>query len=331
MCRRAIEERLIGPPRTIRLGLRGSLHAQELRPPGPARDGGDPGRDDPRAGSRLGRRAPPGAPGAGGSTAPSTSTPWTRPWPPATGTPEVGGLTSYRALALLRVLGAGPVGFDPVEAAPQHDGPGQITALLAASLLFAWPRPDAGSERGSAHPLSGGPSRPGRRAAVARQRCPEHATRCPHAPRFVPRPSRSWLSASRISSVPEFVFLSREISRLSSDRRRGTQSPGLATPPAPWSTPPGAGQREGQPPGSHGFEPEGPILLKVDTTQAVRSSGPAPGLLLAFSGLATDPEAEWSGGPIIVARPRRQAAAGRSCCLTRGDATPYSAFSGSTG
>jgi agmatinase len=28
------------------------------------------------------------------------------------------------------------VGFDLVEVAPQYDGPGQITALLAANLLF---------------------------------------------------------------------------------------------------------------------------------------------------------------------------------------------------
>ena len=56
---------------------------------------------------------------------------------PGTGTPEVGGLTSYEALALVRGLrGLDFVGFDLVEVAPQYDGPGQITALLAANLLF---------------------------------------------------------------------------------------------------------------------------------------------------------------------------------------------------
>jgi arginase family enzyme len=56
---------------------------------------------------------------------------------PGTGTPEVGGLTSYEALALLRGLrGLDLVGFDLVEVAPQFDGPGQITALLAANLIF---------------------------------------------------------------------------------------------------------------------------------------------------------------------------------------------------
>ncbi|MBI2467289.1 MAG: arginase family protein, partial [Candidatus Rokubacteria bacterium] len=56
---------------------------------------------------------------------------------PGTGTPEVGGLTSYDALALVRGLrGLDLVGFDLVEVAPQYDSPGQITALLAANLMF---------------------------------------------------------------------------------------------------------------------------------------------------------------------------------------------------
>ncbi|HXH81917.1 MAG TPA: agmatinase [Candidatus Tectomicrobia bacterium] len=56
---------------------------------------------------------------------------------PATGTPEVGGLTSYEALALVRALaGASLVGADVVEVSPPYDGPGQVTALLAANLLF---------------------------------------------------------------------------------------------------------------------------------------------------------------------------------------------------
>ncbi len=56
---------------------------------------------------------------------------------PATGTPEVGGLTSYEALVLVRALaGLNLVGADVVEVSPPYDGPGQITALLAANLLF---------------------------------------------------------------------------------------------------------------------------------------------------------------------------------------------------
>jgi agmatinase len=56
---------------------------------------------------------------------------------PGTGTPEVGGLTSYEAQELIRGLsGLDLVGCDVVEVAPQFDGPGQITALLAANLMF---------------------------------------------------------------------------------------------------------------------------------------------------------------------------------------------------
>jgi agmatinase len=56
---------------------------------------------------------------------------------PGTGTPEVGGLTSEDAQRLVRGLaGVNLVGCDLVEVSPPFDGPGQITALLAANLLF---------------------------------------------------------------------------------------------------------------------------------------------------------------------------------------------------
>jgi len=56
---------------------------------------------------------------------------------PGTGTPEVGGLTSHEAQQLVRGLGGLPfAGGDIVEVAPPFDGPGQITALLAANLMF---------------------------------------------------------------------------------------------------------------------------------------------------------------------------------------------------
>lgn len=56
---------------------------------------------------------------------------------PATGTPEVGGLTSWEAVTLVRALaGLTLVGADVVEVAPPWDGPGQVTALLAANLVF---------------------------------------------------------------------------------------------------------------------------------------------------------------------------------------------------
>jgi agmatinase len=56
---------------------------------------------------------------------------------PATGTPEVGGLTAYEALSLVRGLRRlSLVGADLVEVSPPYDGPGAITSLLAANLLF---------------------------------------------------------------------------------------------------------------------------------------------------------------------------------------------------
>jgi agmatinase len=56
---------------------------------------------------------------------------------PGTGTPEVGGLTSHEAQQLVRGLaGLTLVGGDVVEVAPPFDGPGQITAVLAANLMF---------------------------------------------------------------------------------------------------------------------------------------------------------------------------------------------------
>ena len=56
---------------------------------------------------------------------------------PGTGTPEIGGLTSHEAQRLVRGLrGLTLVGGDIVEVAPPFDGPGQITALLAANIMF---------------------------------------------------------------------------------------------------------------------------------------------------------------------------------------------------
>lgn len=55
---------------------------------------------------------------------------------PGTGTPEVGGLTSYEMLQLVRGLeGLDLVGADLVEVSPPFD-PTHITAILAANLVF---------------------------------------------------------------------------------------------------------------------------------------------------------------------------------------------------
>jgi agmatinase len=69
---------------------------------------------------------------------------------PGTGTPEVGGPTSFQALSYLRALAEVPfVGFDVVEVSPMYDGPGQITALLGANLIFDMLAMAARSRRGS--------------------------------------------------------------------------------------------------------------------------------------------------------------------------------------
>jgi len=55
---------------------------------------------------------------------------------PGTGTPEVGGFTSFQMLQMVRGLkGLNLVGFDLVEVNPQYDH-GDITAILAANLVF---------------------------------------------------------------------------------------------------------------------------------------------------------------------------------------------------
>jgi agmatinase len=55
---------------------------------------------------------------------------------PGTGTPEVGGFTSFQMLQLVRGLrGLNLVGFDLVEVNPGYDS-GDITSILAANLAF---------------------------------------------------------------------------------------------------------------------------------------------------------------------------------------------------
>jgi agmatinase len=55
---------------------------------------------------------------------------------PGTGTPEVGGLTSYQLLQLVRGLhGLDLIGFDLVEVSPPFDH-GDITSILASNIVF---------------------------------------------------------------------------------------------------------------------------------------------------------------------------------------------------
>jgi agmatinase len=135
--RRAIEEGLIDSRRMIQVGIRGPLYGPEdfafhdahglevIRIEAVKEQGAA------WVAARLARLA-------GGPVYCSFDIDAVDPaYAPATGTPEVGGLTSYEALAIVRGLrGLTLVGCDLVEVSPPYDGPGQITSLLAANLLF---------------------------------------------------------------------------------------------------------------------------------------------------------------------------------------------------
>jgi len=135
--RRAVEERLIDPRRMIQVGIRGPLygpedfafhdeHGIEVIRIEAIKEQGTPFVTDRFA--RL-RGAPVYCSFDIDAVDPAFA--------PGTGTPEVGGLTSYEALALVRgLVGLELVGADVVEVSPPYDGPGQVTALLAANLLF---------------------------------------------------------------------------------------------------------------------------------------------------------------------------------------------------
>jgi agmatinase len=115
--RRAVEEGLIDPRRMVQVGIRGPLYGPE-----------DFAFHDAHGIEVLRIEA-----------VKERGTAWAADpaYAPATGTPEVGGLTSFEALSLVRALaGCALVGADVVEVAPPYDGPGQITALLAANLMF---------------------------------------------------------------------------------------------------------------------------------------------------------------------------------------------------
>ena len=135
--RRAIEERLVDPHRMIQLGIRGPLYGpedfalQDAHGIEVVRIEAIKEHGTAWAAERLGRLR-------GGPVYCSFDIDAVDPaYAPGTGTPEVGGLTSYEALVLVRALaGQALVGADVVEVSPPYDGPGQITALLAANLLF---------------------------------------------------------------------------------------------------------------------------------------------------------------------------------------------------
>jgi agmatinase len=136
--RRAAEEGVVAPERSVLAGMRGGLYAAadvddartlgfDVIPDAELREL-LPGGFSARVRARVGE----------GSAVLGFDVDVVDPaFAPGTGTPEVGGLTSVEALAALRSLaGMRFRGFDVVEVAPPYDGPGQPTALLAANV--AW-------------------------------------------------------------------------------------------------------------------------------------------------------------------------------------------------
>lgn len=134
--RRAIEEGLLEPRRIVQIGIRGPVYSDAdfdfgrqhgvtvIRAEDVAREGIGWVQEQLRAVS-------------GGPVYLSFDIDGVDPaFAPGTGTPEVGGLTSWEALEIVRALAGLPlVGADVVEVSPPYDH-GNITALLAANLLF---------------------------------------------------------------------------------------------------------------------------------------------------------------------------------------------------
>jgi agmatinase len=136
--RRALEEGLIDPSRSLLAGMRGSLYA--------ASD-----LDEPRSwgfeivpcdelrtwtaqqyGERVRARI-----GDGPAYLSFDIDVLDPAFAPGTGTPEVAGLLPHEAIAFLRALaGVAFVGYDVVEVSPPYDGPGQVTALNGAAIAY---------------------------------------------------------------------------------------------------------------------------------------------------------------------------------------------------
>ena len=136
--RRAVEEGLLDPARSIQVGMRGSLYE-----PGDLEASRDLGFDlittdgvrELGMGetiSRIRERI------GDAKTYVSFDVDFVDPaYAPGTGTPEVGGFTSREAQEFVRGLaGLDLVGCDVVEVYPQYDGPGQVTSLLAANVAY---------------------------------------------------------------------------------------------------------------------------------------------------------------------------------------------------
>ncbi|MGZ4305338.1 MAG: agmatinase [Solirubrobacteraceae bacterium] len=136
--RRALEEGLIAPERSLLAGMRGPLYgAEDVASPiemgfQVVRGDGLRALSPDEFGQLVRRRV------GDGPTMLSFDIDVLDPaFAPGTGVPEVGGLSTERALDLLRALrGVSFCGFDVVEVSPPYDSPGSITGLAAANVAF---------------------------------------------------------------------------------------------------------------------------------------------------------------------------------------------------
>ncbi len=136
--KRAVEEGLLDPSRSIQVGMRGSLYEGgdleasralgfDLITTDEVRNVGIPAVID-RVRERVGDT----------KCYVSFDVDFVDPaFAPGTGTPEIGGFTSREAQEFVRgLVGLDLVGCDVVEVYPSYDGPGQVTSLLAANIAY---------------------------------------------------------------------------------------------------------------------------------------------------------------------------------------------------
>ncbi len=136
--RRAVEEGVVDPSRSLMAGMRGPLYSrQDLKAPhelgfevisGEELMQLSPGEYAARVRARVGD----------GPAFLSFDVDVLDPaFAPGTGTPEVAGLLPRDAIAFVRALaGMSFSGFDVVEVSPPYDTPGQVTALHAAAIAY---------------------------------------------------------------------------------------------------------------------------------------------------------------------------------------------------
>ncbi len=162
--RRAVEEGLIDPARTIQIGVRGAQNSTE---------GWDYSAE---CGMRVVFMEEVSRAGVEGVAREAMRIVGDRPtyvsfdidsidpaFAPGTGTPETGGLTSVESLTLVRSLrGVSLIGADVVEVAPPFDPTGN-TSLLAATVLYELLCLMAHSRRSRSAPAAGELSDPDRR------------------------------------------------------------------------------------------------------------------------------------------------------------------------